>query len=106
MVQYCAKYDMKCEPQSQPLKEVYSSIAHTLRDDNKSLKAVQKPLINTVGEHDYSAQETCHPLLQLPMYNAFEILLCLALMVHAHVIEDHLQRDQPATAPSTLDHYI
>ena len=33
-----------------------------------SLKAVEKLVINTVGERDYSAQETCHLLLQLPMF--------------------------------------
>ena len=67
VVEYCAKYATKCEPRSQPLKEVFTN---SLKDDNTSLKALQKLLINSVGERDYSAQETCHLLLQLPMFRA------------------------------------
>ena len=40
----------------------------SLKEGINSLKAVQKLLINTVGERDYSAQETCHLLPQLPMF--------------------------------------
>ena len=72
VVEYCAKYmyATKCEPRSQPLKEVFNNIVRSLKDDNTSLKAVQKLLINSVGERDYSAQETCHLLLQLPRFRA------------------------------------
>ena len=38
--------------------------------DSLSPKAVQKLMINSVGESDFSAQETCHLLLQLPMFKA------------------------------------
>ena len=68
VVEYCVKYATK--PRSQPLKEVFNNIVRSLKDDNTSLKAVQKLLINSVGERDYSAQETCHLLLQLPMFRA------------------------------------
>ena len=54
-----------CEPRSQMLKDVYAAVVN---DDDKSLKAVQKLPINTTAERDYSAQETCHLLLQLPMF--------------------------------------
>ena len=79
VVEYCAKYATKSEPRSQPLKEVFTNIVRSLKDDNTSLKAVQKLLINSVGERDYSAQETCHLLLQLPMFRASRdfIMLCL-----------------------------
>ena len=70
VLQYCTKYVTKCEPRSQPLKEIFTTIVRSLREGNTSLKAVQKLLIHTVGERDYSAQETCHLLLQLPMFKA------------------------------------
>ena len=47
VIEYCAKYATKCEPRSQPLKEIFSTIVRSLKDDNTSLKAVQKLLINT-----------------------------------------------------------
>ena len=64
-----------CEPRSQMLKDVYAAVVN---DDDKSLKAVQKLPINTTAERDYSAQETCHLLLQLPMFMASRdfIILC------------------------------
>ena len=64
------KYAAKSEPRSKSLKTVYSTIMKSLKDDDKSLKVVQKILINSIGERDYTAQETCHLLLQLPMYHA------------------------------------
>ena len=70
VLQYCTKYVTKSEPRSQSLKEIFTTIVRSLREGNSSLKAVQKLLINTVGERDYSAQETCHLLLQLPMFKA------------------------------------
>ena len=53
----------------------------SLKKDSTSLKAVQKILINSVGERDYSAQKTCHLLLQLSMcLGLLVILLCSAWM--------------------------
>ena len=64
VVKYITKYASKSEPRSKPLAEVYSTIVRSLTTDSS---AVQKLLINSVGERDYSAQETCHLLLQLPL---------------------------------------
>ena len=35
--------------------------------------------VQSVGERDYSAQEICHLLLQLPMYNASKDFIVLSL---------------------------
>ena len=70
VIEYCTKYVTKSEPRSETLKDTYTRIVRSLKDGNRSLKVVQKLLIHTVGERDYSAQETCHILLQLPMYKA------------------------------------
>ena len=103
--EYCAKYATKCEPCSKPLKEVFTAIVRSLNDDSSSLKAVQKLLINSVGERDYSAQETCHLFLQLPMFRASWDFVMLSLDA-SRAVEDHLEEGQPATALSMLDHYI
>ena len=105
VIQYCAKYATKCEPRSQMLKDVHAAVVKGLNDDDKSLKAVQKLLINTTAERDYSAQETCHPLLQLPMFMASRDFIILSLD-GSRQMEEHLEEGQPATAPSPLDHYI
>ena len=105
VVEYCAKYATKCEPRSNTLKDIFSSIVKTLSDDNPSLKAVQKLLINSVAERDFSAQETCHLLLQLPMFRASRDFIVLSLD-GSRAVQDHLEENQPATSLSTLDHYL
>lgn len=60
-------YATKGEPRSQSLQDVYAAVVHGMKDDDKSLKVVQKLLINATMERDYSSQETCHLLFQLPM---------------------------------------
>ena len=105
VIEYCAKYATKCEPRSQPLKEVFTTIVLSLKEDSTSLKAVQKLLISSVGERDYSAQVTCHLLLQLPMLRASRDFVVLSLD-GSRAVEERLEQDQPATVPSALDHYI
>ena len=94
VIEYCAKYATKSEPRSQPLKEIFTTIVRSLKDDSTSLKAVQKLLINSVGERDYSVQETCHILLQLPMFRASRDVVVLSLD-GSRAVEEHLTEDQP-----------
>ena len=105
VLQYCTKYVTKSEPHSQSLKEIFTNIVRGLNEGNSTLKVVQELLINTVGERDYSAQETCHLLLQLPMYKALRDFVILSLD-GSHAVEDHLEEGQRATALSIVDHYM
>lgn len=77
---------------------------HSLKEGNNSLKAVQKLLINSVGERDYSAQETCHLLLQLSMFKASRDFIVLSLD-GSRAVEDRLEGGHHATVPSIVDHY-
>ena len=105
VIEYCTKYVTKSEPRSQSLKEIFTTIVRSLKEGNNSLKAVQKLLINSVGERDYSAQETCHLLLQLPMFKASRDFIVLSLD-GSRAVEDRLEEAQHATVPSTVDHYV
>ena len=105
VLQYCTKYVTKSEPRSQSLKEIFTTIVRGLREGNTSLEAVQKLLVNTMGERDYSAQETCHLLLQLPMFKASRDFIILSLD-GSRAVEDHLEEGQRATALSIVDHYM
>ena len=105
VLQYCTKYVTKSEPRSQSLKVIFTAVVHGLREGNSSLKAVQKLLINTVGERDYSAQETCHLLLQLLIFKASRNFVIRSLD-GSHAVEDHLAEGQHATALSNVDHYV
>ena len=66
VLNYIAKYAAKSEPRSKGLKAVYGNILKSMKDNGSFLKMVQKLMISSVGERDYSAQETCHLLMGLP----------------------------------------
>jgi hypothetical protein len=79
VMNYLSKYAAKSETRSPGLKAIYQRVLKSLKDDGTTLKLVQKLMINSVGERDYSAQETCHLLLQLPMFRASrDFLSCSA----------------------------
>lgn len=104
-IEYCTKYVTKSEPRSQSLRDIYTVIVCSLKEGNHSVKAVQKLLINSVGERDYSAQETCHLSLQLPLVKISRDFIVVNLD-GSHRIEDHLQENERTTTPSFLDHYM
>ena len=104
VIKYVAKYATKAEPRSKALRELFGNIVRTIKDDGTSLKVVQKLLVNTVGERDFSAQETCHLLLQLPMYRATRDFVILSLD-GSREVDDNLEADRPVTVESQLDHY-
>ena len=101
VLQYCSKDVTKSEPRSQSLKEIFTTIVCGFREGNSSLGAVQKLLINTVGERDYSLQETCHLLLHLPMIKSSRDFVILSLD-GSRVVEDRLGKGQRA---SIVNHY-
>ena len=105
VIEYCTKYVTKTEPHSQSLKEVFTTIVRSLKEGNNSLKAVQKLFVNSVGERDYSAQETCHLLLWLPMFKSSHDFIVLSFD-GSRAVEVHLQGEQRATTPSIIDHYM
>ena len=61
-----------------------------------SVKPVQKLLINSVGERDSSAQETCHLLVHLPLLKASRDFIVVNLD-ESHAI-DHLQENESVTS--------
>lgn len=104
VINYVAKYATKPEYRSEGLKTVYSTIIKNLKDDGTPLKVVQKLMVNSVGARDYSAQETCHLLLQLPMYRASRDFVILSLD-GSREVDDKLDEGQVVTVDSQLDHY-
>ena len=99
-----AKYATKSEPRSKDLQEVYRSIMKSINDDVTPLKVVQKLLTSTVGDRDFSAHETCHLLLMLPMVRSSRDFVVLSLD-GSREVDDNLEADKPVTVESQLDQY-
>ena len=106
VLNYIAKYAAKSEPRSKGLKAVYGNILKTMKDNGSSLKMVQKLMISSVAERDYSAQETCHLLLGLPMYRASRDFVYLTLDGSRQVDSNQEEGTAIVTLASQLDHYI
>lgn len=104
VTKYVAKYATKSEPRSKALREVYRSVMKNISDDGTPLKVVQKLLTSTVGERDFSAQETCHLLLMLPMVNSSRDVVVLSLE-GTREVNDTLEENKPVTLESQLDQY-
>ena len=104
VTKYVAKYATKSEPMSKALQEVYRSIMKSVNDDGTPLKVVQKLLTSTVGERDFSAQETCHLLLMLSMVRSSRDFVILSLD-GSRQVDDRLEEDKPVTVESQLDQY-
>ena len=102
VIEYCAKYATKCEPRSQPLKEIFTTIEEPQGRQHLTESHTEAP-------HQQHRREgflcTCHLLLQIPMFRASWDFVTLSLD-GSHAVEEYLEQDQPAIAPSTLDHYI
>ena len=104
VTKYVAKYATKSEPRSKALQQVYRSIMKSINDDGTPLKVVQKLLTSTVGERDFSAQETCHLLLMLPMVRSSRDFVVLSLD-GSREVDDNLEVDKPVTVESQLNQY-
>lgn len=59
VIEYCAKYAMKTECRSQPLRDIFERIVNSLKDGNTSLTAVQKLLMNSVREREITLPKKC-----------------------------------------------
>ena len=63
LAKYVVKYATKSEPQSKTLSQTFQMIVDGLDKRDPSRKAVSKLLMKSIGERDYSAQETWHLIM-------------------------------------------
>ena len=103
---YLTKYVAKCEPRSIPASEIYSkcvsSINPSISDPTKTV--IRKYMIQSVGERDFSAQETAHLLQSLPLYSCSFNFVTVSLDGNRRVLTTRSAEDL-ATEPSLLDSY-
>ncbi|CAG8629728.1 15490_t:CDS:2, partial [Racocetra persica] len=69
-LQYISKYASKAEPRSEAFSQILDRILNNSNATNRLLAPVQKLLLHSISEHDISAQETCHLLLEISLYHS------------------------------------
>ena len=83
------------------MREIFNSIVTSVKDGCTILAAMQKILIKSIGQRDFSSKETCHLLLQLSTFNASRDFVVLSLD-GTHAVEQSVEEGEPATALSIL----
>ncbi|GBC15565.1 ATP-dependent DNA helicase PIF1 [Rhizophagus irregularis DAOM 181602=DAOM 197198] len=83
-LQYVSKYASKSEPRSAAFSEILNKILNENAPDASSLPVFQGLLLHTVAERDISAQETCHLLLNIPLYHSSRRFVTLNLNKLTH----------------------
>lgn len=74
-VEYLTKYAAKGEPKSPMLTKAFNSVVKSVHLDNDPHRAIKKTMMKTLGERDFSAQETMILLLSLKLYStSFNVL--------------------------------
>ncbi|KAK3919299.1 ATP-dependent DNA helicase [Frankliniella fusca] len=68
MLRYIAKYTAKGEKRSATFRELVAAILEDAGEEDSARSVIQKLLIKTVSERDYSAQEVCHILTGQPLH--------------------------------------
>ena len=105
-VEYLCKYAAKGEPRSNMLKNAFNSVVQHVNSSANPLKVMKKIMIKTLGERDFSAQETMHLLLSLKLYSSSFEVLPVNLNGSRLVRTNKKERDSPCTNDSLLDKYV
>ena len=96
-----AKYAAKGEPRSQT---VFKSCVDDLHHSSDAHKALKRAMLCTVRERDFSAQETCHMLLSLPLFSC-TFNFATASLDRSHKISKNSESGELQVQASILDTY-
>ncbi|RMX36667.1 hypothetical protein pdam_00024514 [Pocillopora damicornis] len=66
-VEYLKKYTSKGEPCSSVLKTAFNSFVRNCNNSSRPTKLIKKVIMKSLGQKDFSAQETMHHLLSLKL---------------------------------------
>lgn len=101
---YMAKYASKGEPRSQSVSSIFKSCVQRLTDESHSHTVFKSAVIKSIGERDFSAQETAHQLLSLPLISCTFNFVALSLD-NSRSLTKNEQSGEQFLNPSLLDHY-
>ena len=102
-VEYLSKYAAKGEPQSPMLKDTFNSVIN--HDDSSPFtKVIKRLMMKSIGERDFSAQETMHLLLSLNLHSSNLKVVPINLNGSSK-IQTNLSSEHKCTQDSLLDVY-
>ena len=78
-VEYLAKYASKGEPRSPVLKQAFNSIMNSCKNNTNPTKLIKKVIMKSLGQRDFSAQETMHHLMSLKLVSSSFNVITISL---------------------------
>ena len=106
LAKYVVKYATKSEPQSTTLAQTFQMIVDGLDKRDPSRKVVSKLLMKSIGERDYSAQETCHLITGDKLVTASREFKTLHLKNKREIDLSARSSKASATVPTTVEEYM
>ena len=101
-VEYLLKYAAKGEPRSPLLTNSVINNTHCKLEPQKAMKKI---IMKTIGQRDFSAQETMHLLLSLTLYSTTFTVLPVSLNDSRRIKSNVADTSLPCTTDSLLDIY-
>ena len=103
-VEYLAKYASKGEPKSAVMKLTFNSIFKNCNNNDNPTKMIKKLIMKSLGQRDYSAQETMHHLMSLKLVSSSFNVQPISLN-GSRKIKSKSTNGDTATNDSPLDTY-
>lgn len=103
-VEYLAKYAAKCESRSHLLKQALTTVVHNSQVSTDVVSIIKKTVMKTLGQRDFSAQETKHHLLSLKFISSSFNVLPISLN-GSWILNLTQTPENRATTDSVLDVY-
>ena len=101
---YLAKYAPKGEPRSPAIKTAFNSIIRNCNLHTSPTKLIKKVIMKSLGQRDFSAQETMHHLLSLKLVSSSFNMIPISLNGSRKIKTNSVDGDL-ATNDSLLDVY-
>ena len=104
-VRYMTKYAAKAETKSQTSKQIFKTCVSRLSQTSHTCNVIRSAMIKSIGERDFSAQETAHMLLGLPLYSCTYTFATVSLDDSKTIEIQHSSKTTVATKLSILQCY-
>ena len=104
-IEYVTKYAAKGEPRSHAVKEAFFSVMQTSSSESCVRQALNKVIMKSLGQRDFSAQETMHHLLSLTLVSSTFKVVSVSLDGSRKVNSQVEGNNDQITCNSLLDFY-
>ena len=104
-IEYVTKYAAKGEPRSHAVKEAFCSVMQTSSSESCVRQALNTVIMKSLGQRDFSAQETMHHLLSLKLVSSTFKVVSVSLDGSRKVNSQVEGNNDQITCNSLLDFY-